>query len=212
MKGNDPLHKVTIVPRGRALGVAFTLPEDDRVSVTRQQVEANLVMTFGGRVAEELVFGRQRVTTGASSDIKQATNLARRYVTQWGLSDLIGPILVGDNEQDLFLGRDIQHRREVSEKTAQTVDAEVKRVIDEAFQRAKVVLAENLPLLHTVAAQLLERETLTGADVAALARGETLPPRGGSEPPPLPPAPSAKPASEARRTPPLLGGPEIAPA
>ena len=212
--GNDPLHKVTIVPRGRALGLAFTLPEDDRVSITRQQVEANLVMTFGGRAAEELVFGRERVTTGASSDIKQATNLARRYVTQWGLSDLIGPILVGDNEQDLFLGRDIQHRREVSEKTAQTVDAEVKRVIDEAFQRAKVVLAENLPLLHMVASQLLERETLTGADVAALIRGETLPPRGGSsEPPPLPPAPSgAKPAAEPRRTPPLLGGPEIAPA
>jgi cell division protease FtsH len=209
--GNDPLHKVTIVPRGRALGLAFTLPEDDRVSVTRQQVEANLVMTFGGRVAEELVFGRERVTTGASSDIKQATGLARRYVTQWGLSDAIGPILVGDNEQDLFLGRDIQHRREVSEKTAQTVDAEVKRVIDEAYSRARVVLTENLPLLHMVASQLLERETLTGAEVAALSRGETLPPRGGSEPPPLPPAP-AKPAAEPRRAPPLLGGPEIAPA
>jgi cell division protease FtsH len=211
--GNDPLHKVTIVPRGRALGLAFTLPEDDRVSVTRQQVEANLVMTFGGRVAEELVFGRERVTTGASSDIKQATSLARRYVTQWGLSDAIGPILVGDNEQDLFLGRDIQHRREVSEKTAQTVDAEVKRVIDEAYERARGVLTENLALLHQVAEQLLERETLTGDEVAALARGESLPPRStGSEPPPLPPAPNAKPASEPRRAPPLLGGPEIAPA
>ena len=209
--GNDPLHKVTIVPRGRALGLAFTLPEDDRVSVTRQQLEANLVMTFGGRVAEELVFGREHVTTGASSDIKQATGIARRYVTQWGLSDEIGPILVGDNEQDLFLGRDIQHRREVSEKTAQTVDAEVKRVIDEAYRRAKAVLTENLPLLHMVASQLLERETLTGEEVAALARGEVLAPRGPSEPPPLPPAP-AKPVAEPRRAPPLLGGPEVAPA
>ena len=209
--GNDPLHKVTIVPRGRALGLAFTLPEDDRVSVTRQQLEANLVMTFGGRVAEELVFGREHVTTGASSDIKQATGIARRYVTQWGLSDEIGPILVGDNEQDLFLGRDIQHRREVSEKTAQTVDAEVKRVIDEAYRRAKAVLTENLPLLHTVASQLLERETLTGEEVAALARGEVLAPRGPSEPPPLPPAP-ATPVAEPRRAPPLLGGPEVAPA
>jgi cell division protease FtsH len=168
-------------------------------------------MTFGGRVAEELVFGREHVTTGASSDIKQATGIARRYVTQWGLSDEIGPILVGDNEQDLFLGRDIQHRREVSEKTAQTVDAEVKKVIDEAYRRAKVVLTENLALLHMVASQLLERETLTGEEVAALARGEVLAPRSPSEPPPLPPAP-AKPVAEPRRAPPLLGGPEIAPA
>src|ERR671910_499200 len=124
VKGNDPLHKVTIVPRGRALGVAFTLPEDDRVSVTREQLEANLVKAYGGRVAEELVFGRDPVTTGAASDIQQATAIARRYVTQWGLSDAIGPILVGDNEQELFLGRDIQHRRAVSEQTAQIVDTE----------------------------------------------------------------------------------------
>src|SRR5216110_3001481 len=128
--GNDPLHKVTIVPRGRALGIAFVLPEDDRVSMTRMQLEANLVRMYGGRAAEELVFGRDRVTTGAASDIQTATALARRYVTQWGLSDAIGPILVGDNEQELFLGREIQHRREVSEQTAQLVDAEVKRVID----------------------------------------------------------------------------------
>src|SRR3981189_1890798 len=124
--GNDPLHKVTIVPRGRALGLAFTLPEDDRVSITRMQLEAMLVMTYGGRTAEELVFGYDRVTTGAASDIQKATSIARRYVTQWGLSDAIGPILVGDNEQELFLGREIQHRREVSEQTAQLVDAEVK--------------------------------------------------------------------------------------
>ena len=118
-------------------------------------------MTYGGRTAEELVFGYDRVTTGASSDIQQATSIARRYVTQWGLSDAIGPILVGDNEQELFLGREIQHRREVSEQTAQLVDAEVKRVITNAYDRAKAVLSENLELLHTIAAALLERETLT---------------------------------------------------
>src|SRR3982751_1088546 len=106
--GNDPLHKVTIVPRGRALGLAFTLPEDDRVSITRPQIEARLVMSYGGRTAEEIVFGRDRVTTGAASDIQQATAIARRYVTQWGLSEAIGPVLVGDNEQELFLGREIQ--------------------------------------------------------------------------------------------------------
>ena len=133
VKGNDPLHKVTIVPRGRALGVAFTLPEDDRVSVTREQIEARLVMAYGGRVAEEIIFGRDRVTTGAASDIQKATQIARRYVTQWGLSDAIGPILVGDNEQEVFLGSQIMSRREVSEQTAQLVDAEVKRVIDSAY-------------------------------------------------------------------------------
>jgi cell division protease FtsH len=211
--GNDPLHKVTIVPRGRALGLAFTLPEDDRVSITREQLEAHLVRMYGGRVAEELVFGRNRVTTGAASDIQQATSLARRYVSQWGLSDAIGPILVGDNEQELFLGRELQTRREVSERTAQLVDSEVSRVIKEAYNRAKETLSENLDLLHRVAAALLDRETLTGEDVAALARGETLPPR--PTPPSTPPAipagqpvvPQAKPAK-----PPLFGGPEVAPA
>ena len=149
VKGNDPLHKVTIVPRGRTLGVAWTLPEDDRVSVTREQLEANLVKAYGGRVAEELVFGRDRVTTGAASDIQQATGLARRYVSQWGLSDEIGPVLVGDNEQELFLGREIQTRREVSERTAQLVDAEVSRVIKEAYSRATQVLQAHMALLHT---------------------------------------------------------------
>ena len=211
-KGNDPLHKVTIVPRGRAMGLAFTLPEDDRLSITREQLEAMLVRMYGGRVAEELVFGHGRVTTGASSDIQQATGLARRYVSQWGLSEAIGPILVGDNEQELFLGREIQTRREVSERTAQLVDSEVTRVIKEAYTRAKETLTENIDLLHTVAAALLDRETLTGDEVQMLARGETLPPR--ATPPSLPPAlvkeavPQAKPAKQ-----PLFGGgPEVAPA
>jgi len=211
VKGNDPLHKVTIVPRGRTLGVAWTLPEDDRVSVTREQLEANLVKAYGGRVAEELVFGRDRVTTGAASDIQQATGLARRYVSQWGLSDEIGPVLVGDNEQELFLGRELQTRREVSERTAQLVDGEVSRVIKEAYARATQVLQANMDLLHTVAAALLDRETLTGDEVAALARGETLPPRPASPPPNAPalatPVMHPKPSK-----PPLFGGPEVAPA
>ncbi len=213
VEGNDPLHKVTIVPRGRALGLAFTLPEDDRVSVTRQQLEANLVMTYGGRTAEELVFGHDRVTTGASSDIQKATGLARRYVTQWGLSDAIGPILVGDNEQELFLGREIQHRREVSEQTAQLVDAEVKRVITVAYDRARDVIGKNMDLLHTLAGALLERETLTAEDIKMIVRGESLPPRQSGAPnklPPfVPPAPAA--VAEPRRKP-LLGGPEPSPA
>src|SRR5881409_2349172 len=189
--GNDPLHKVTIVPRGRALGLAFTLPEDDRVSITRLQLEAMLVMTYGGRTAEELVFGYDRVTTGAASDIQKATAIARRYVTQWGLSDAIGPILVGDNEQELFLGREIQHRREVSEQTAQLVDAEVKRVIDRSYERANETLTENLQLLHAVASALLERETLSREDIEMLSRGESLPPRSSGAGPLSPPAAAA---------------------
>jgi cell division protease FtsH len=210
--GNDPLHKVTIVPRGRALGIAFVLPEDDRVSITRLQLEANLVRMYGGRAAEELVFGRERVTTGAASDIQAATGLARRYVTQWGLSDAIGPILVGDNEQELFLGREIQHRREVSEQTAQLVDAEVKRIIQRAFERAKQTLQENLDLLHKVAAALLDRETLTREDVEMIARGEQLPPRLPPQPPGKPFVSTVTPALEPKKSPPLLGGPEPSPA
>jgi cell division protease FtsH len=212
VKGNDPLHKVTIVPRGRALGIAFTLPEDDRVSVTREQLEARLVMAYGGRAAEEIVFGHDRVTTGAASDIQQATSIARRYVTQWGLSEAIGPILVGDNEQELFLGRDIQSRREVSEQTAQLVDGEVKRVVMDAHARAVRVLTENRSLLDIVATQLLERETLTRDDILLLKAGKELPPRVTDTPsappamvPPLMPTPRPS-------APPMLGGPEVAPA
>ena len=210
VKGNDPLHKVTIVPRGRALGVAFTLPEDDRVSVTREQLEARLVMAYGGRSAEELIFGRDRVTTGAASDIQQATGIARRYVSQWGLSDAIGPVLVGDNEHEVFLGRELSSRREVSEQTAQLVDREVSRVISEAFNRAKQVLTENIDLLHAVANSLLERETLSREDINYLMRGEKLPPR--TSPPSTPPAPVLPKPAPRPAPPPLLGGPEVAPA
>jgi cell division protease FtsH len=153
------------------------------------------------------------VTTGAASDIQQATGIARRYVQQWGLSDAIGPILVGDNEQEVFLGRELTSRREVSEKTAQLVDTEVKRVIDEAYDTAKRTLTEHLPLLHQVANALLERETLTREDIGYFIRGEQLPPR------PLPPsstptnpAAASHPTSEPKRVPPLLGGPEPSPA
>ncbi len=210
--GNDPLHKVTIVPRGRALGIAFTLPEDDRVSVTREQLEAKLVMAYGGRAAEEIVFGHNRVTTGAASDIQQATSIARRYVTQWGLSDAIGPILVGDNEQELFLGREIQSRREISEQTAQLVDGEVKRVAFEAHARAVAVLTEHRSLLDIVATQLLERETLTRDDILLLKAGKELPPRQPPDMPSVPtPAPVLTPTARPV-APPMLGGPGVAPA
>jgi len=212
VKGNDPLHKVTIVPRGRTLGVAWTLPEDDRVSVTREQLEARLVMAYGGRAAEELVFGHDKVTAGAASDIQFATGLSRRYVSQWGLSDAIGPILVGENEAEVFLGRDFGTRRTVSERTAQLVDEEVKRVIQRAFDRAKQVLADNRELLDKIAANLLERETLSREDIIVLMRGDTLPPRA-KEVLASDPSPSVAPAVvEPQRTPPMLGGAEPSPA
>jgi cell division protease FtsH len=214
VKGNDPLHKVTIVPRGRSLGVAFTVPEDDRVSITREQLEARLVMAYGGRAAEEIIFGRDRVTTGAASDIQQATAIARRYVMQWGLSEAIGPVLVGDNEQEVFLGQQITSRREVSEQTAQLVDSEVKRVIDSAYALATRVLTENVELLHAVASALLERETLTREDIEILRRGDKLPPRLVAGGPPLA-APSSAPSLAPLQKPatkPLLGGPEPSPA
>jgi cell division protease FtsH len=212
VKGNDPLHKVTIVPRGRALGLAFTLPEDDRVSVTREQLEARLVMAYGGRVAEEIVFGRDRVTTGAASDIQQATGIARRYVSQWGLSDAIGPILVGDNEQEVFLGRELTSRRQVSERTAQQVDDEVARVINEAYNRAMDTLTTHRPLLDAIANALLERETLTREDIAILEKGEALPPRQDPPSTPAIPPSTVTREPEARRVPPVIGGPEPSPA
>ena len=213
VKGNDPLHKVTIVPRTdvRLASLFYAARGRSRGRITREQIEARLVMAYGGRAAEELVFGRDRVTTGASSDIQSATAIARRYVSQWGLSDTIGPVLVGDNEQEVFLGQQLTSRRIVSERTAQQVDDEVARVIDTAYQRAKKVLTENRPLLDAIAAGLLERETLTREDFAILIKGENLPPRPPSAVIPI--AASAPVVVEPKRVnPPLLGGPEPSPA
>ena len=164
-------------------------------------------------MAEEIVFGHDKVTAGASSDIQFASGLARRYVSQWGLSEKIGPILVGENETEVFLGRDFGSRRVVSERTAELVDEEVKRVIGVAYDRATVVLTENRDLLDRIAAALLDRETLSREDFLTLQRGEELPPR-----PPVvlastgttPPAPT--PVVEPKRVPPMLGGPEPSPA
>ena len=134
--GSDPIHKVTIVPRGRALGLTASLPEVDRHNYTKDWLIGSLAMFFGGRVAEEIVFGADKITTGAGNDIERATSLARRMVTQFGMSELIGPLAVGDKEQEIFLGREFAQRREISERTAQMVDDEVKRLVDEAYARA----------------------------------------------------------------------------
>src|SRR5690606_10694543 len=174
--GLDPVHKVTIVPRGRALGITASLPEEDRHSYTKDWMEGQLAMLFGGRVAEELVFGEQDVTTGAGNDIERATTMARRMVTTFGMSDVIGLVAVADSEQEVFLGREIVQRRPVSEHTARIVDQEVKRIIDEAHQKAHEVLARNRDLLEAIAQALLERETLNREEIQMLERGEPLPP------------------------------------
>src|SRR5262245_36574081 len=134
--GQDPVHKITIVPRGRALGITASLPEEDRHSYSRDYLLANLAMLYGGRAAEELIFGPEKITTGAGNDIERATAMSRRMVAQFGMSDLVGPMAVGDSEQEVFLGRELVQRRETSERTSELVDAEVKRILDEAYVRA----------------------------------------------------------------------------
>jgi cell division protease FtsH len=175
--GLDPIHKVSIVPRGRALGITASLPQEDRHSYTKDWLQAQLCMLFGGRVAEEMIFGEEKVTTGAGNDIERATNMARRMVTRFGMSEVVGLMAVGDSDQEVFLGRDVMQRREVSEHTAQLVDQEVKRILDEAHARAREVLEAEVDLLTEIAEALLQVETLDRDDVAALAAGEPLPPR-----------------------------------
>ncbi len=212
--GSDPVHKVTIVPRGRALGLTASLPEVDRHNYTKDWLIGSLAMFFGGRVAEEIIFGADKVTTGAGNDIERATALARRMVTQFGMSELIGPLAVGDKEQEIFLGREFAQRREISERTAQMVDDEVKRLVDEAYARAKGIIAENRELLDRIADALLERETIDRDDLDRLAKNLPLPPRA-TLPPLDSPAPQAntptKPGASPARAP-LLGTPPAEPA
>jgi cell division protease FtsH len=174
--GLDPIHKVTIVPRGRALGITASLPLEDRHSYTKDWLEGQLAMLFGGRVAEEMTFGPEDVTTGAGNDIERATAMARRMVTQFGMSNVIGLVAIGDAEHEVFLGREIGQRRQVSEHTARLVDQEVKRILDEAHERARKVLDENADLLERIAQALLQRETLDRDQVETLERGEPLRP------------------------------------
>jgi cell division protease FtsH len=175
--GLDPVHKVTIVPRGRALGITFSLPEEDRHNHTKAFILGRLAMAYGGRVAEELIFGPDKVTTGAAQDIQQATEAARHMVTQFGMSDAVGPVAVGDREQQIFLGREIQQRHEVSEKTAELVDSEMKRILGDAYARAQEILSGHMSELHAMAEALLERETIDREEVELLGHGKPLPPR-----------------------------------
>ena len=166
--GNDPLHKVTIIPRGRALGVTMNLPERDRYSETKTEMKAKLAMMFGGRVAEEIIFGKENVTSGASNDILQATQKARAMVVEWGMSDILGPLKYSENEEDVFLGRSVTQRTSMSDETAKLIDKEIRKLIDNAENHAKKVLKKNIKHLHNLAKALLEFETMSGDEVREL--------------------------------------------
>jgi cell division protease FtsH len=172
--GADPVHKVTIIPRGMALGVTLTLPEEDRYTMTRDQILGRIKHAMGGRAAEELVFGH--FSTGAANDIKQATESARRMVCSYGMSDRVGPMSLADNDHDVFLGRDFVTRKDYSEKKMQEVDDEISRILRTLYDEAKQLLAENRGALDRIADSLLERETLDGAELKILIEGRTLPP------------------------------------
>ncbi len=167
----DPVHKATIIPRGRALGMVMQLPEGDRYSVNYEQMTSRLAIMMGGRVAEELIFGKDKITSGASSDIQAATGLARNMVTRWGYSEKLGLVSYGDNQEEVFLGHSVSRTQNVSEATANIIDAEVKRLVQAGYAEAKRILTEKLADLHTLAKALLEYETLSGDEIIGALKG-----------------------------------------
>ena len=172
--GADPIHKATIIPRGRALGMVQYLPEKDRYSFTRQQMLARLISVMGGRAAEELKFGHDEVTSGASSDIAAATNLARSMVTEWGMSDKLGPVLYAENSGEVFLGKSVTQNKNMSEDTARLVDAEIKALVTEGHEKALKLLQEKNEEWERLAQALMEYETLTGEDIDKVIKGEPI--------------------------------------
>ncbi|MEC8094206.1 MAG: ATP-dependent zinc metalloprotease FtsH, partial [Pseudomonadota bacterium] len=171
MEASDPVHKATIIPRGRALGMVMRLPERDQLSVTRAKMKADLAVAMGGRIAEELIFGHEKVTSGASSDIQMATNMAKAMVTQYGMSEEMGPLAYGENEQEVFLGHSVARQQNMSEETQCKIDAEVRRLVEEGYEQAKTICQEKMDDLHTIAKGLLEYETLTGDEITGLLNG-----------------------------------------
>ncbi|MBV9996431.1 MAG: ATP-dependent zinc metalloprotease FtsH [Caulobacteraceae bacterium] len=185
----DPVHKATIIPRGRALGMVMQLPERDKLSMSFEQMTSRLAILYGGRVAEELIFGRDKVTSGASSDISQATKLARAMVTKWGYSESLGVVEYGENQEEVFLGHSVARNQNVSEETARIIDAEVKRLTQAGLEEARRILTEKLEDLHTLAKSLLEYETLSGDEIVGVLKG--IPPRREDPEIKAPPGPRA---------------------
>ena len=179
----NPLIKVTIIPRGRALGVTFFLPEGDAISASRQKLESQISTLYGGRLAEEIIYGAEHVSTGASNDIKVATNLARNMVTQWGFSDKLGPLLYAEEEGEVFLGRSVAKAKHMSDETARIIDQEVKLLIERNYDRARRLLNENMDILHSMKDALMKYETIDAPQIDDLmARRDVRPPAGWEEP------------------------------
>jgi len=170
----DPVHKATIIPRGRALGLVMSLPEGDRYSKSKSKLTSELCMAMGGRAAEEIIFGPDKVSNGAAGDIKMATDQARRMITEWGMSDKLGMIAYGDNSQEVFLGHSVTQSKNVSEETARQIDGEIKSLITRSYEKARRILTENVEELHRVAGGLLEYETLSGDELRTVLRGEKV--------------------------------------
>ena len=191
---SDPIHKATIIPRGRALGMVMRLPERDSYSYHRDKMYANLAVSMGGRVAEEVVFGYDKVSSGASSDIQYATKLARDMVTRWGMSDSLGPLMYSEGEEEVFLGYSRQHNLSMSNETAQAIDKEIRQIVDAGYDRAKLLLTEHRGELETLAKALLEYETLSGDEIKVIIDGGNID-RGRSAKPALPTAGSSIPRS-----------------
>ncbi len=173
LPGTDPIHKVSIIPRGRALGVTMQLPQDERYNYSKTYLENNLSVLLGGRVAEELVF--DQMTTGAGNDIERATKMARKMVCEWGMSETMGPLAFGGRGEEVFLGREFTQHKEYSEETARLIDEEVKKIVRDAYEKSRNILEDNIDNLHKLSEALLERETLTGAEVEMVMKGEELP-------------------------------------
>ena len=171
---HDPVHKVTIIPRGRALGVTMFLPEGDRYSYTKEHLESKISSLFGGRIAEELIFGADKVTTGASNDIQKATELARSMVTKWGLSEKLGPLTFGDDEKEVFLGHSVARHKEISENTSGIIDQEVREIIDRNYKRAEQILKDHLEKLHDMAEALIKFETIGQDQISDIMSGVTI--------------------------------------
>ena len=177
VKATDPVHKATIIPRGRALGMVMQLPERDKLSMSLEQMTSRLAIMMGGRVAEELVFGREKVTSGAASDIEQATKLARMMVTRWGLSEELGTVAYGENQDEVFLGYQVSRQQNISEETSRKIDAEIRRLVEAGYAEANKILTEKRADLETLAKGLLEFETLTGDEIKDLLAGQAPEPR-----------------------------------
>jgi cell division protease FtsH len=170
----DPVHKVTIIPRGRALGVTSYLPIDEKHTYSKEYLEAIITYALGGRAAEKIVF--EHYTTGAGNDIEKATNIARKMVCEWGMSDKMGPMSYGAKEEEIFLGREIQKHRDYSEKTAIEIDEEIRSIINHGMNRAEKILMDNIDILHKLSKELLEREILDSEEIEKIIKGEELPP------------------------------------